>query len=131
MRQNVYVSSKLIFHRTGRRDRGRMSLLLRRALRATSRASVWLALALVLDAVIAITAILVGGTLNLADLLAAGPLLACARCNGRMTALVAGYAIALCLIVTGVTGTSGTTSEGYRFTIVIGAGVFAVFAAVI
>lgn len=108
-----------------------MGLLLRRALRATSRPPVWLVLALVLDAAVAITAILAAGTLNLADLLAAGPLLACARCNGRMTALVAVYAVALCFIVTAVTGTSGTAGEGYRFTIVIGAGVFAVFAAVI
>ncbi len=108
-----------------------MGLLLRRALRATSRPSVWLVLALVLDAAVAVAAIAVGGTLNLADLLAAGPLLACARCNGRMTALVAVYAVALCLVVTAVTGTSGTAGEGYRFAIVIGAGVFAVFAAVI
>ncbi len=108
-----------------------MGVALRRAWRATSRPSVWLVLALVLDAAVAIAAILAGGTLNLADLLAAGPLLACARCNGRMTALVAVYAIALCVIVTAVTGMSGTASEGYRLTIVIGAGVFAVLAAVI
>lgn len=108
-----------------------MGVLLRRAWRATSRPLAWFAGALVLDAVIAIIAISVGGSLNLADLLAAGPLLACARCNGRMTALVAGYATALCGIVTAVTGTSGTASEGYRFVIVVGAGIFAVFAAVI
>src|SRR5208282_3818062 len=131
MRQTVCASSKLIFHRTGRWDRERMSVLLRRAWRATGRPLVWLVLALVLDAVVAITAIVVGGPLNLADLLAARPLLACARCDGRMTALVAGYAVALCAIVTAVIGTSGSAGAGYRYAIVIGAGVFAVFVAVI
>jgi hypothetical protein len=108
-----------------------MEVLLRRAIRATSRPSIWLALALGLDAIIAVIAILIGHSLELADLLAAGPLLACAGCSGRMTALVVGYAIALCAIVTGVIGASSTSSEGYRFTIVGGAGVFAGFVAVI
>ena len=52
-------------------------------------------IALGLDAVIAVTGILIGPRFNLAGLLAVGPLLACARCNGRMTALVAGWALAL------------------------------------
>jgi sigma-B regulation protein RsbU (phosphoserine phosphatase) len=108
-----------------------MGVLPRRAVRATSGPSIWLALAFGLDAIIAVIAILIGRGLNLAELLAAGPLLACARCGGRMTALVAGYAIALCAIVTGVIGASSTSSEGYRFTIVGGAGVFAGFVAVI
>ena len=73
-------------------------MLLRRAIRATSQSRGWAVLALVLDAVIAVTAILIGQRLNLTDLLAAGPLLACARCGGRITALVALYAIALCAI---------------------------------
>ena len=64
-------------------------------------------------------------------LLAAGPLLACARCNGRMTALVAGYAIALCALVAAVTGTTRVTFEGYRFSTVAVAGIFAIFAATI
>ncbi len=86
---------------------------------------------LLLDAVIAITAIWVGGAVNVADVLAAGPLLACARCDGRMTALVAAYAVALCGVVTGVHGSSSAASTGYRFAIVGGVGIFAVFAAVI
>jgi hypothetical protein len=60
-----------------------MEVLLRRAIRATSRPSIWLALAFGLDAIIAVTAILIGHRLDLAFLLAAGPLLACARCSGR------------------------------------------------
>ena len=52
---------------------------------------VWMVIALVLDAVIAVTGILIGGSFNLTGLLAVGSLLACARCNGRMTALVAGW----------------------------------------
>jgi len=108
-----------------------MGLLLRRAVRATSQPLVWLGLALVLNAVIAVIAIAVGSRLNLADLLAAGPLLACARCNGRLTALTAGYAVALTAIVTALAGTWGTSSVGYRFAIVGGAGAFAVLAAVL
>jgi phosphoserine phosphatase RsbU/P len=86
---------------------------------------------LVLDAVIAIAGVSIGHSFNLTGLLAAGPLLACARCNGRMTALAAGYAIALCAIVAAVTGTTRTTLEGYRFGTVLVAGAFAVIAAVI
>jgi phosphoserine phosphatase RsbU/P len=108
-----------------------MGLLPRRATRAASRPLIWLALALGLDAIIAVLAMVIGRSLNLAELLAAGPLLACARCSGRTTALVAGYAIALCAIVTAVIGASSASSAGYRFTIVGGASVFAGFAAVI
>jgi sigma-B regulation protein RsbU (phosphoserine phosphatase) len=108
-----------------------MSVLLRRAIRAMNQSPGWFVLTLVLDAVIAGAAILMGQSLNLADLLAAGPLLACARCSGRTTALVAGYAIALAAIVTAAIGASSTASAGYRFAIVAGAGILAVFAAVI
>jgi len=64
-------------------------------------------------------------------LLAVGPLLACARCNGRMTALVAGYALVLCALVAGVNGTATSTGEAYRFGMVAGFGALAVLAAVI
>ena len=64
-------------------------------------------------------------------LLAVGPLLACARCNGRMTALVAGYALVLCGVVAGVTGTAGITMEWYRIAMVAVAGALAVLVAVI
>jgi sigma-B regulation protein RsbU (phosphoserine phosphatase) len=88
-------------------------------------------MALVLDAAIVITEILIGHRFNLAGLLAAGPLLACARCNGRTTALVAGYAIALAAIVGWVIGTTGARAEGYRVGAVFIAGIFAVLLAVI
>src|SRR5712692_2660919 len=109
MRQTTHRYSKLVFHRTVARMGGRMRLLLRRATRALGQQPVWLGMALVLDAVIAITGILIGKGFNLTGLLAAGPLLASARCNGRMTALVAGDAIALGAIVAAVTGTIHTT----------------------
>src|SRR5579862_4030950 len=48
----------------------------------------------------------VGRGSGLLGLLAAGPLLACARGNGRVTALIAAYAIALCAIAAGITGTT-------------------------
>jgi len=86
---------------------------------------------LVLDAAIAMTGIFVGRGSGLLGLLAAGPLLACARCGGRATALVAAYAIALCAIVTAVSGTAGHMMATYRFIMVIAAGVVAVFVAVI
>ena len=82
-----------------------MRLLLRRAARAMGQQPVWIMIALVLDAVIAVTGILIGPSFNMTGLLAVGPLLACARCNGRMTALVAGYALILCALVAAVTGT--------------------------
>jgi sigma-B regulation protein RsbU (phosphoserine phosphatase) len=108
-----------------------MRLLLRRAARATGQQPVWIMIALVLDAAIAVTGILVGPGINLTGLLAVGPLLACARCNGRMTALVAGYALALCAVVAALTGTIRTTMEGYRIGMVAVAGTLAVLVAVI
>src|SRR6202050_3711920 len=98
MRKNTQFSSKLVLYCAGGLGWGRMGVLPRPAVRATSGPSIWLALAFGLNAIIAVIAILIGRGLNLAELLAAGPLLACARCGGRMTALVAGYAIALCAI---------------------------------
>jgi hypothetical protein len=65
-----------------------MSVLLRRATGAIGRPSVWLGMVLVLDAAIAVTGIFVARGSGLLSLLAAGPLLACARCSGRATALV-------------------------------------------
>lgn len=106
-------------------------MLLRRALRATSQPPGWLALALVLDAAVAITVISTGQRINLADLLAAGPLLACARCSGRATAFAAIYAISLCAIVAAATGVWGAMGTGYRFIIVGGVGAFATFAAAV
>jgi phosphoserine phosphatase RsbU/P len=53
---------------------------------------------LVLDTAIAVAAVLAGRGLGLLGLLAAGPLLACARCGGRATALVAVYAGVLSVI---------------------------------
>src|SRR2546429_1844330 len=90
---------------------------------------VWIMIALVLDAVIAVTGIFVGPGFNMTGLLAVGPLLACARCNGRMTALVAGYALVLCGVVAGVTGTAGITMEWYRIAMVAVAGALAVLGA--
>ncbi len=108
-----------------------MRLLLRRAARAMGQQPVWIMIALVLDAVIAVTGIFIGLGFNMTGLLAVGPLLACARCNGQMTALVAGYALVLCALVAVVTGTAGTTMEGYRIGMVAVAGGLAVLAAVI
>ena len=91
-----------------------MGVLVRRAYRAMSQSPGWLVLAVALETVFAVTAILAGHHLDLADLLAAGPLLASARCSGRTTALVTLYALALCAVVTVVLGTSSASSiEAY------------------
>ena len=108
-----------------------MRLLLRRATRIMVQQHVWIMIALVVDAVIAVAGIFIGPGFNMAGLLAVGPLLACARCNGRMTALVAAYALVLCGLLAAVTGTAGSRIEGYRFGMVAVAGAFAVLAAVI
>jgi Stage II sporulation protein E (SpoIIE) len=108
-----------------------MRLLLRRAARGLGRQPVWITVALVLGVVIADTGILVGPRFNLTGALAVGPLLACARCNGRLTALAAGLALALCALVAEVTGTVSAVGEGYHFGAVIVAGGLAVLIAVI
>src|SRR5947207_9728871 len=108
-----------------------MRLLLRRAARGLSQQNAWVMVALVLDVVIAVTGILIGPRFNLAGALAVGPLLACARCNGRLTALAAGVALALCALVAAVTGTVSTAGEGYHFGAVLVAGGLAVLIAVI
>ena len=108
-----------------------MRLLLRRATRIMVQQHVWIMIALVVDAVVAVAGIFIGPGFNMAGLLAVGPLLACARCNGRMTALVAAYALVLCGLLAAVTGTAGSRIEGYRFGMVAVAGAFAVLAAVI
>ena len=96
-----------------------------------SQQPVWIMIALVLDAVIAVTGILIGPSFNMTGLLAVGPLLACARCNGRRTALVAAYALVLCALVAAANGTLRTAMEGYRIGMVAGVGTLAVLAAVI
>lgn len=106
-----------------------MRLLLRRAARAMGQQPVWIMIALVPDAVIAVTGVFIGPSFNMAGLLAVGPLLACARCSGRMTALVAGYALALCALLAAVTGTTRSPMEGYRFGMVAVVGTLAVLAA--
>src|ERR1051326_4377791 len=108
-----------------------MSVLLRRATGAIGRPSVWLAMVLVLDAAIALTGIFVAHGSGLLGLLAAGPLLACARFGWRATALIALYAIALCAIAAVAAGVTDSTLDSYRFDMVIIAGLGAVFVSVI
>jgi phosphoserine phosphatase RsbU/P len=108
-----------------------MGVLLRRTTGVIGRPSVWLGMVVVLEAAIAVTGIFLAPGSPLLGLLAAGPLLACARYGGRATALVAVYAIALCAIAAWAAGVTGTTLSSYRFVMVIVAGVGAVFVSVI
>ena len=110
---------------------GCVSALLRRATGTIGRPSAWLGMVLVLDAAIALAGVSVAHGSGLLGLLAAGPLLACARCDGRATALVALYAIALCAIAAAVLGVEDSTLASYRFIMVIVSGVVAVFVSVI
>jgi phosphoserine phosphatase RsbU/P len=84
---------------------------------------------LALDAAIAVTGLLVGHGSGFLGLLAAGPLLACARCDGLATALVAAYAVVLCAVTAVTIGTPGAALGSYRFIMVVVAGVVAVFVA--
>jgi phosphoserine phosphatase RsbU/P len=86
---------------------------------------------LALDAAIAITGIAVKHGSGLLGLLAAGPLLACARCGGRATAFASAYAIALCAIAATAAGVAGSTLASYRFIMIIVAGLVAIFVSVI
>jgi phosphoserine phosphatase RsbU/P len=104
---------------------GRMGVLLRRATGAIGRPSVWLGLVLVLEAAIAVTGILVAH--SLLGLLAAGPLLACARCGARATAFAFASALALCAISAAGVDAAGVKAAG----MVVVAGVVAVFVSVI
>jgi len=108
-----------------------MRLLLRRATRGLGQRHVWIMVALMLDVVIAVTGILTGPQFNLTGFLAVGPLLACARCDGRLTGLAAGFAVVLSGLVGAVTGTIGSAAQAYRVGMVIVAGALAVLAAVI
>src|SRR5215469_11679456 len=107
-----------------------MRLLSRRAARGLGRPPVWLTVTLVLDVVIAVTGISIGPRFNLTGALAVGPLLACARCDGRRTGLTAGVAAGLAVVVGAVTGTIGTSGQTYRFAMVLVVGALAVLAAV-
>jgi hypothetical protein len=102
-----------------------MGVLLRRATGAIGRPSVWLGLVLVLEVAIAVTGIVVAH--GLLGLLAAGPLLACARCGGRATALASVSALALCAVSAAAVNAAGVKAAG----MVIVAGVVAVFVSVI
>ncbi len=111
---------------------GTMIVLLRRVWgRVAGRPSAWLALVFAVDAAVAVAGAVIGQSFNLTGLLSAAPLLACARCNGRVTALVTGYALALCAIVAGMTGALSAPMQRYRFLAVLMSGVLAVFVAVI
>jgi serine phosphatase RsbU (regulator of sigma subunit) len=84
---------------------------------------------LALDAAIAVTGVLVGHGSGFLGLLAAGPLLACARCDGLATALTALYAVVLYVVAAVALGTPAAALGSYRFIMVIVSGVVAVFVA--
>jgi phosphoserine phosphatase RsbU/P len=109
-----------------------MSVLLRRAwILISARPQVWLAMVIMLNTIIALIGIIIGTGFNLTGLLLVSPLLACARCNGRATAVVAAYSVVLCLAVGQVTGQNGVAMQRERAAVVLMSGVLAVVVAVI
>jgi phosphoserine phosphatase RsbU/P len=108
-----------------------VGLLRRTWLRLSVRPQVWLATVLAVNAIIAVTGITIGARLNLSALLAVGPVLACARCNGRITALVAAYSLVLSLAVGVATDTWATLVQRERNAAVLIVGVIAIVVAVI
>lgn len=68
---------------------------------------------------------------DLSGLLSAGPLLACARCNGRITALVSVYAIGLCAIAAEIAALLDSPIQGECYGMIAMSGVLAVFIAII
>jgi phosphoserine phosphatase RsbU/P len=109
-----------------------MGELLRRAwMRLTARPQVWMAAVLAVNTIIAIAGIIIGARLNLTAVLSVGPVLACARCNGRNTAIVAAYSLVLSLAVGVATGTADALVQRERNAAVLIVGVLAVVVAVI
>jgi phosphoserine phosphatase RsbU/P len=107
-----------------------MGGLLRRAwLRLSARPPVWLATVLAVNAIIAITGSIIGAGFNLTALLSVGPVLACARCNGRITALVSAYSLVLSFAVGAATHSWGTLLQRERTAVVIMACVLAIVVA--
>ena len=107
-----------------------MGVLLRCAIRAAGRPPAWLGMALVVDAVITVLAVWPGQSVKLSGLLGVAPLLACARYGPRITTLAAGYALALCGVVTVVARTPGAGTS-WRFGVAAAAGILAVLVSVV
>jgi phosphoserine phosphatase RsbU/P len=108
-----------------------MSVSLHRAWEWAGRPSNWLGVVFGIESVLAIAGIGIGGRFNLTAVLTVGPLLASARCSGKVTALVSCYAVALCLLVAAATGVFSATIQRERLVMVVLAAVLAVYVAVI
>jgi phosphoserine phosphatase RsbU/P len=109
-----------------------MSVLLRRAWTLiAARPQVWLAAVIVFNTIIAVIGISIGPGFNFTGLLTVGPLLACARCNWRLTTAVAVYSVALCAAVGQVTGQNGVQMQRERIVVVAMIGALAIVVAVI
>jgi len=107
-----------------------MSVLLRRVwMMISARPQVWLTMVIIFNTIVAVTGIIIGTGFNLTGLLLVGPLLACARCDGRATAVVGAYSVGLCIVVGQVTGQSGATMQRERVVVVLMAGALAVLVA--
>lgn len=107
-------------------------MLLRRGWeRLAARPAHWLGLVMCTEALLAAVGIAADRYTNLTGLLSAGPLLACARCNGRVTTLVSVYALALCAIAAEMTGALDSPIQGARYGMIAMSGVLAVFIAII
>jgi phosphoserine phosphatase RsbU/P len=97
----------------------------------SARPHVWLAMVIIFNTVVAVIGVIIGTGFNLTGLQAAGPLLACARCDERVTVVVGVYSVALCLLVGQVTGQNGLQIQRERAAVVLMSAVLATLVAII
>jgi hypothetical protein len=108
-----------------------MGVLLRQIWWAACERSNWLAIVLGFEGVITVAAIGTGGHSRLAVGMSLAPLLACARLNVRMTALVTVSGLALCSITRLVTHVGAPDTQQYPLLMVVVTGLFAMLVAMI
>jgi hypothetical protein len=84
---------------------------------------------IIFNTIVAVIGIIIGTGFNLSGLLLVSPLLACARCSGRTTAVVGAYSVVLCIVVGQVTGQNGAAIQRERIVVVLMAGALAVLVA--
>ena len=102
-----------------------MSVLLRRAGWLN-----WLTIVIGFEILVAVAGVIIGGRFNLSVVLAAGPMLTCARSGGRITAVVAALALALCAAVGILTDETALVLQRERFLVVLLTGALAIVVAI-
>jgi phosphoserine phosphatase RsbU/P len=108
-----------------------MSVLLRRAWRVASGRTAWLVIVLGLEVTLTVASIAVHGQYRLSAFMAIGPLMTCARCNARTTAIMTGCVFVLSAIVKCATLGTPAGSTEYPGFMVLAAGLVALLVALV